>query len=284
VYNGNNFAKNKVVKTATEVELDLDSVYDTLKPFAEHYSECTAFVYQCIAGLRDMDKGFEYTHQFPNDFGMEPLDYLLATLGQANTSGAPAHVKKALNVKIQKKIYVDQPREITKLETQDKFNPFSGKTESEIAYILANNLTTKFNRILYANFTHIFNEIEFEFASKNVDFYELTEVNQRNAVKVKVNTFIALMDAEDAADAAGAFGATEQQDPQQVEAQAKANLKGSVGGIQGLLEIQTNVSSGITDRTAALKLISLIYGIEGTDAEELLGVPKPAPKPQPSLN
>lgn len=65
-----------------------------------------------------------------------------------------------------------------------------------------------------------------------------------------------------------------------VEAQAKANLKGSVGGVQGILEIQASVSAGITDYTAALAILDLIYGISEVDAKRILGTPKSAPQTQ----
>jgi hypothetical protein len=58
-----------------------------------------------------------------------------------------------------------------------------------------------------------------------------------------------------------------------IEAQAKANLKGSVGGVQGILEIQKSVSSGITDYSAALAILDLIYGINEADAKRILGTP-----------
>ena len=58
-----------------------------------------------------------------------------------------------------------------------------------------------------------------------------------------------------------------------VEAQAKARLKGSVGGVQGILQIQKSVSDGITDYNAALAILDLIYGISANDAKKILGTP-----------
>ncbi len=57
------------------------------------------------------------------------------------------------------------------------------------------------------------------------------------------------------------------------EAEAKARLKGSVGGVQGILSIQQSVSSGITQRDAAITLLSEIYGFDEKTASELLGDP-----------
>ena len=56
-----------------------------------------------------------------------------------------------------------------------------------------------------------------------------------------------------------------------IEDKAKANLKGSVGGVQGILEIQKSVSDGVTDYNAALSILDLIYGISENDAIRILG-------------
>ena len=67
--------------------------------------------------------------------------------------------------------------------------------------------------------------------------------------------------------------------------ESQAMLKGSVGGVQALLELQKSVSEGITDRTAAIAIIEEIYGIATETAEKMLGTPKetnPTPiSPQP---
>lgn len=55
---------------------------------------------------------------------------------------------------------------------------------------------------------------------------------------------------------------------------AQAQLKGTVGGVQGILEIQKSVSEGITDRTAAIALLMEIYGFSEEQANNVVGTPK----------
>jgi len=57
--------------------------------------------------------------------------------------------------------------------------------------------------------------------------------------------------------------------------EAQANLKGTVGGVQGILEIQSSVSKGITDRSAAIALLREIYGFSDVQAAAIIGNPKP---------
>ena len=69
----------------------------------------------------------------------------------------------------------------------------------------------------------------------------------------------------------GGFGVDSELNRKQAEAQA--NLKGTVGGVQGILQIQESVSKGITKRDAALSLLQTIYGFELDQAEKILGEP-----------
>jgi hypothetical protein len=57
------------------------------------------------------------------------------------------------------------------------------------------------------------------------------------------------------------------------EAKAKANLKGSVGGVQGLIQIQQSVSAGTTDYESAVTMLFEIYGFDDATARKLLGNP-----------
>ena len=59
--------------------------------------------------------------------------------------------------------------------------------------------------------------------------------------------------------------------PVDIEAEAKANLKGSVGGVQGILAIQMQVSQGVTDYESAVTLLFEIYGFDDATARKMLG-------------
>lgn len=60
-----------------------------------------------------------------------------------------------------------------------------------------------------------------------------------------------------------------------VQEKAQAELKGSVGGVQGILSIQASVSQGITSIDAGAAILELIYGISPIEARRMLGEPKP---------
>lgn len=58
-----------------------------------------------------------------------------------------------------------------------------------------------------------------------------------------------------------------------IEEEAKARLKGTVGGVDGILSIQEKVSSGITDYDAAVEILREIYGFTDEKAKAILGTP-----------
>ena len=55
---------------------------------------------------------------------------------------------------------------------------------------------------------------------------------------------------------------------------AQASLKGSVGGVQALLEIQASYSAGTTSYDSAINMLDIIYGYNKEQAIRLLGKPK----------
>jgi hypothetical protein len=59
-----------------------------------------------------------------------------------------------------------------------------------------------------------------------------------------------------------------------IEAEAKARLKGSVGGVQGILQIQDSVSKGVTSIPSAIVLLQEIYGFDPAISKRMLGTPQ----------
>ena len=55
--------------------------------------------------------------------------------------------------------------------------------------------------------------------------------------------------------------------------EAQDMLRGSVGGVQGILSIQEKVSQGITEYDSAIAILKTIYGFTQEEAEAILGSP-----------
>jgi phage gp29-like protein len=85
---------------------------------------------------------------------------------------------------------------------------------------------------------------------------------------------------EAAPETAGKDGVPQRND---LQAEAQANLRGSVGGVQGILELQASVAAGTTGYEAGIAILELIYGYGDADARRILGQPKPAASPATGL-
>jgi HK97 family phage portal protein len=53
---------------------------------------------------------------------------------------------------------------------------------------------------------------------------------------------------------------------------AQANLRGSVGGVQGILQIQQSFVAGVTSESSAISILIEIYGFNEETARQILGV------------
>ena len=274
VYNDTHIQSSSSAKTATEVDRNMDDVYDTLQSFGDNYSDFYIWGYKCIASIGDMGENLVIHHNFPSDFKFQSLASLLDELAKANDSKAESHIKYAINKKILQKIYIDQPKQILKLETQSKYNPFPGMEKDEISLIISSGLTTRFNSVFYANFINVFSKIESESNRRNLDFYEMEETMQLTLIDACVNDIIKQIDIDNNSSSASAFSANDTEDPIDIEAQAKANLKGSINGVTGILDIQVSVANGTTERSAGLAMLKEIFGFDEIIAEEILGTPK----------
>ena len=69
-----------------------------------------------------------------------------------------------------------------------------------------------------------------------------------------------------------------------VTANAQAQLKGSVGGVQSLLEIQASFSAGTTSYESAIAILDLIFGFNREQAVRLLGNPQKQEPITPLIN
>ena len=174
-------------KTATETQFDMDSIYDTLHPFARKFSEIYMFFGKLIAKYIFTDSSDVVVwHKFPTDFKLKSLSQLLAELKLATDSNAPSYVREAITNDITEALYVDDPDIQEQIKVKNKHYPFPGKTEAEIQNIINLNLTNEFKKVLWANFDSIFEELEVEHS----EFYKYEYKKQKELIAEKVNALI----------------------------------------------------------------------------------------------
>ncbi len=206
VFNSEIFSKTEVTATATEKQISMESVYDTLFPFAEKESDVYKQVAKTSAYYLDIED-IVVIHQFPKDFKFKTVSDLLNELDLANKSNAPGYVRKELSNDIAEAQFIDKPEELRRIRIKSKFYPFSDKTDAEIMYIISNGKTKEANIVLWANFDNIFTEIDEDEEIRD-SFYLMPYSKQKEIVSAKVMELMTEIDTE-AAPASLPFGQTE---------------------------------------------------------------------------
>ena len=120
-------------KTATEASFDMDSVYDTLHPFADKYSELWMFFVNLNVLYLGYEKDTTVWHKFPSDLKLKTLKQLLEDLKSANDSNAPSYIRESINNDILDIIYADDQTELSKLKIKNRHFPFPGRVSLRLA-------------------------------------------------------------------------------------------------------------------------------------------------------
>lgn len=185
IFNSDTFTKSEIAKTATGENIDMQNVYDTLKPFAERVSDVWMQVASVVSYYLDY-KNPIVAHSYPNDFKLKSSVELLNELKTATESSAAGYIVASIESDIMREKYIDEPLEFQKYEAKQKYFPFKGKTKEEIQQIITSGVVRESDIILYNYFEYIFSEIEDEKIKEGIWFYDLTPELQRQAIQEKI--------------------------------------------------------------------------------------------------
>lgn len=191
VYNSNIYESKEVTETAYAKNVDLQNVYDALWPMAQAYKRAYNFIMEAVAKITDLDKNLVHNLAFRKDFKMKSLTDLYNDLALLGQSKAEEFVIKEVEEDIAQIMYEDDERELLKFHTMRHFFPFNGKTKQEIQLIVAKpNLCLDEVKVLWANFSYIFDDLELDFRAKSVDFYRLSREKQKEALDKKIEEIL----------------------------------------------------------------------------------------------
>jgi hypothetical protein len=279
VYNSETFKRDEVHKTATGENIDLQNVYDTLFPIASHFSFLWKGIYKFIAVFTDNNhKDLQIIHKFPRDFKFKSETELIQDLKTVNDSDAPDFLRQEISWDIAMIRYRDDPEALKRYEVRNYFKPFMGKSFEEIQLIFSLGLARQYDKVLWSNFDIIFDDLERE----NQGFYDLKYKDQVKLVDKKVQKLMLELEAVKAINLKDAMNGVEglegSETPTDVEAEAAARLKGSVGGAQVITAFVEKVSQGLMNRDAALESLKFLFKIDDEQASLLLGPLKENPQ------
>ncbi len=186
VYNSEVFSRPVVAETAYAKNVDLQNVYDALWPMAEAYATTYNFIIEAIGKITELDENLVHNLSFRKDFKMKSLTDLYQDLALIGTSQADEFVKRAIEDDIAEILYEDDPRELLRYRTMNHFFPFNGKTKDEIKMIVSSGNVPREIKVLWSNFSYIFDELELEYKGMSVDFYSMSREKQKVAIDKKV--------------------------------------------------------------------------------------------------
>ena len=148
VYNSNMFIANEAefAKTATEVNLNTQGIFDTLFPYTEKFSEVWKTAMKVFVRLSGFVGDFELLHIFPMDLELKTKAVLMGELKLANESEAPSYFRDAILNEIANQVYEGDDLGKLKHFTRHRFFPFSGNTASEIQFFMSSPYVSEFTK------------------------------------------------------------------------------------------------------------------------------------------
>ena len=195
MFNSEIFSRHEVQETATGKSLDMQNVYDTLYPFARKYGRDWTYGVKVMAKLANRDKDLVASLTFGKDFKLKTLDSLIFDLTRADklsSSILTSHV----DADIANIILAEKPLELQRYRLKTMYDPFSGKSEAQILYLMASPYVTRRHKVLHANFSAIFDELEIEYGAQSRDFYRLKRTEQVAAIESKVDEWVSRLDED----------------------------------------------------------------------------------------
>ena len=189
IYGVVSLGKKEVTKTATEKLLEQESISDALEPFAKAISKWWKSTYILGAKLLKMDNGLVIEHQYPRNLRIQTVGEMIEEIKVLKDSGADSIFLEAVQDEIAEKRFVDKPTLLNKYRIYRDHKPFNGDSEQTIQYKITNNLVTKKDSILWANFIDIMEQIEFDQHELGKEFVELPKNKRNELIEAKLKEY-----------------------------------------------------------------------------------------------
>lgn len=199
VFNSQVFVKTQYTatsqpETATATDYNMESVYDTLEPFTEKWSELWLDIvttFGIIAG--ESIENIKAVHVFPADPKLKNSGILMAERKSAMDAGAPSFMVSTIDDNLADINYAGDDLALNKYYIKRRYQPFPGKGPDEIALLLSSQYVPKFYKVLYSNFDEIFKEVENKNPEIWTDYASAAKFDK--IVADKVQEFIDRLDA-----------------------------------------------------------------------------------------
>lgn len=202
VFNSQLFVKNTSggtggsgMNTAYEADLNMESIYDTLEAYTEKESELYREIVTVFGILlTENPEQMDVIHVFPADPRLKTQAMLLSELESVNRAQAPSFVRDGINMALAEITLAGDPVGLLKLRVRNKYFPFRGKSQDEIAILMASDFVSRREKVLYANFDSILVELE----TDNPEFYYITDPDKQfNLLEEKLREWMEAIGIEE---------------------------------------------------------------------------------------
>lgn len=199
VYNTERFRQDQVQATATGELIDLQSVYDAIRPCVDWWSQSRVRIYRLAATFRigtEKAKNMAIAHVMPRNLHFETTGEMVALRKSMKEAGLSGAMLMQVDRDLLAQLYVDDPVALKRAQTMLAFDPFGGKDEATCVQLISQDLTTKRVKVFWTNMALVFIEAEARAAANKEDFYELSRAKQQKYIDEVVDELIAGIDGD----------------------------------------------------------------------------------------
>lgn len=256
-------------KNEDQISKGFESELSVLRGIAKNFEIIQTWAYETIFKLRYGSEVEMKIHvYYGENFFRTTKQDLVNELKKAKDAGLTAWEIHGKKMSMYEDIYKGNPDKFARMKILSELDPFP---ESDLEEVLKwrkeGAFISELDIIKKTYFTKLIQRFEREQTDIGA-FANLLEYNKRiAAINQVLDEYAAEIMGANGGGASGEGGAGERED---IEAEAKARLKGSVGGVQGLIAIQQSVASGITSREAAIAIMDEIFGFDEATATRML--------------
>lgn len=171
-----------------------------------------------------------------------------------------------------KRRYYGDSDKIKYLEASIDLNPLFGMSEEDKMLLKNNDGIIEIDYVISANINKLLNEA----ISEDPLFLTKPKSEQKQSIKRLAEVLIGIEKPVIPVDVENVDVTEIKLTPEaaKLQAESQANLRGSVGGVTGIIQLQQSVSSGATTMEAAIAILEYVYGYNRAEAEQIIGRPK----------
>lgn len=189
--------QNDIVKTATEINSDMQPIYDVLYTFSEKVGSVWSHIMKIFVALSLGDpEQANIQYVSTKDFKMKTRDQLLAELKVLNESGISSGLRMEIINDIAQSIFADDAKKLRRFEIVSNLQPFFGKTDGEVNTILGLELTAKEDKVLFLNFDTILYEVEKQLKKDGKTLVDVTMDEIETMMLAQLAVYMQKLDAQ----------------------------------------------------------------------------------------